>query len=270
MRVIIEAKFFSASSPFATPSRREIKLAGRLFATTNDAAPELQKLAKNEILNGNSAAVIAPQLLRPEAIFFDMDATVIAEESLVEISKLAGKQKEVQDLTEKAMAGGMDFEESLRQRVAILAGLHRDQIHSIQPTINPGFQTLVEWCHGLKIPIFLVSGGFVDLAEPLATSFGFRDFKANHFAWKDDRLAGLAEGEIVDAKGKCEAIMQWCSIYNLNPTQCIAVGDGANDLHMMNLCGLAVGYSPKKNLWPHLDVANHTGDHRFLLACLGP
>ncbi len=268
MRVVLDAKKISVPPPSGTTIYRTFEVAGTLFAILDNAPPELVDVARQEILRGFTAAVIDSKLLRPEGIFFDMDATVIAEESLVEISKLAGKQKEVQDLTKRAMAGGMDFKESLNQRLAIIRGLHRDQILSLQPTINPGMKTLAEWCHGQKIPIFLVSGGFVDLAEPLSTALGFRDFKANHFKWKDDCLAGLDDAFIVDANGKCEAITQWCGIHNLNPNQCLAVGDGANDLKMMTLCGLAVGFSPKEILWPHLDVSNHTGDHRFLLSCL--
>ena len=268
MRVVLEAKKSLVSSARGSGSAREFKVAGRLYAVTDNAPSELIAEARAEILKGHTAAVIEPEPFKPQAFFFDMDATVIREESLVEISKIAGKYKEVQALTEKAMTGGMDFKASLRQRLAILAGLHRDQILSLQPTITPGMKTLAEWCLGLNIPMFLVSGGFVDLAGPVAASLGFLDYKANHFTWKEDRLAGLSDENIVDAQGKCEAILHWCAIHNLDPLRCVAVGDGANDLPMMNLCGLACGFSPKATLWPHLDVANHSGDHRFLLNCM--
>jgi phosphoserine phosphatase len=270
LRVVIEPGKIEPQSNIDPSKLRPLKSGQKSFVVTDHPSSELISRARAEMSTGNSAAVIPLRLLCPDAIFFDMDATVIAEESLVELATVAGKEKEVLALTEKAMAGGMDFKESLRRRLAILSGLRRDQVLGIQPTINPGMKTLADWCHQHNIPIFLVSGGFVDLAEPVAKSLGFLDFKANRFAWKDDRLTGDVDGEIVDGRGKCEAISRWCTIHHLDPHLCVAVGDGANDLPMMAMCGLAVGFSPKKTLWSHLDVANHTGDHSFLVQCLDP
>ena len=221
------------------------------------------------IHSGSAAGVLSIDVTRPQAIFFDMDATVIAEESLVEISKAANKEKEIAALTDKAMAGGMDFAESLRLRLKILKGLEREKVMSVVPHINSGMVELSQYCIRSGIKLFLVSGGFVDLAAPVARQLGFADFRANRFVWDGDCLAGSVEDPIVDADGKLNAVLSWCSQYGLDPKKCIAVGDGANDLKMMQVCGAAVGFVPKKILWPHLAVNNQIGDHRLLLALIG-
>ncbi len=240
------------------------------FSVIDEADASTINLALEKIRIGQSAAIIPHQLIRPDALFFDMDATVIEEESLVEIAKASGKQKEIEAMTKAAMAGGMDFKESLRARLALLKGVDRSQVLNVRPTISRGMTHLASWCHQQRIPMFLVSGGFVDLAGPVAQQLGFKDFRANRFAWNGDKLAGDVDGEIVDAAGKRDAVSQWCKIHQLNPKSCIAVGDGANDQLMMSFCGMAAGFSPKKVLWEHLQLANHTGDHRFLVDALVP
>lgn len=225
-------------------------------------------LAYEEIHSGESAGVIPVGLVHPAAIFFDMDATVIQEESLVEIAKIAGKEAEIEALTNVAMSGQMDFSESLRARLKILAGLRKSQLKDIQPTICPGMQELADWCHKKAIRIFLVTGGFLELAAPVAHKLGFTDFKSNLFAWNGDLMQGHTEGAIIDAAGKKQAVIDWCNSLSISISNTIAVGDGANDRLMLKASGMAVGFRPKQVLWPHLDFANHTGDHRFLLSAL--
>jgi len=265
VRVVVAA---SKRPKTNTEPHHEFSVGEESFVTVHAARRELIDLARDEINQGNSAAIIPHSLLQPSAMFFDMDATVIAEESLVEIARTAGKEKEIDAITTKAMAGGMDFKESLTLRLGMLKGLHRDQILSIRPTISPGMPFLADWCHDRNIPMFLISGGFVDLAGPVASQLRFKDFKANRFAWDGDRMAGRVDGDIIDGDGKKSAVANWCQIHSLDIRKSIIVGDGANDLPMMSNAGLAVGFSPKKTLWPHLAVLNATGDHRFLMMSL--
>jgi phosphoserine phosphatase len=206
--------------------------------------------------------------MAPQAIFFDMDATVIAEESLVEVAKAAGKEAEVATLTAQAMAGGMDFAESLRLRLSILKGTHRSVVLGIRSHLNPGIRALADSMHARGVKLFLVSGGFMDLAVPVAKGLRFTDVCANRFAWNGDVLAGDVEGDIVGAEGKRAAVERWCIVHRLDPKLCIAVGDGANDQNMMGICGLAVGYEPKKALWDKIAVCNAIGDHELLLMLL--
>ena len=265
-RVVLESSEIDSAS--SADTRREFSIRGTSYTVIDSASNALINAAHTVIKSGGTAAVIDSTRVIPEAMFFDMDATVIAEESLVEIAKAAGKEREIAELTEKAMAGGMDFKESLRLRLGILKGLRRDQVLAIKPTFNDGIKDLTTWCHDHKIPIFLISGGFVDLAGPVAEILGFKEFKANRFAWNGDLMAGHVEGDIIDGLAKKSAVEHWCKQYGFNPSHCVAVGDGANDLPMMELVGLSVGFCPKKTLWAHLNVSNHTGDHRLLLECM--
>jgi phosphoserine phosphatase len=114
----------------------------------------------------------------------------------------------------------------------------------------------------------LITGGFREFANPVAQKLGFTDFKSNRFAWNGDLMQGEVEGAIIDANGKKQAVFDWCLSLGIDPSHTVAVGDGANDRLMLESCGMAVGFRPKRVLWPHLHFANHTGDHRFLLAAL--
>ncbi len=260
-RLVLPLQYIQASSP---SNARLLSLQGTSFALLTDPLLEHINLCKKLLFDGVTSGLIHEGVVTPEAIFFDVDATVIEEESLVEIAKMAGKQGEIEELTTKAMAGKMDFSESLRRRVQILAGTKRNIIHAVKPTFNPGIKSLAEFCVSRQIKLFLVSGGFVDLAQGVAKSLGFHDFHANQFEWSGDQLTGRVLGEIVDARGKVQAIERWCQHYNLDPKRCIAVGDGANDLPMMEFVGCAVGFKPKKVLWSSLAVCNAIGDHTLL------
>lgn len=247
---------------------RTIHVKNEGFVIVERADAQTVERARALVRLGQTAGVMRETLTSPQAIFFDMDATVIAEESLVEIAKAAGKEAEVAALTTQAMAGGMEFAQSLRLRLAILKGTPRSAVLGIKPHLNPGIRALAEAMNARAVKLFLVSGGFMDLAEPVAKELGFLDVCANRFAWKGDVLAGDVEGEIVGADGKRSAVERWCKEHHLDPQQCIAVGDGANDQNMMSICGLAVGFEPKKALWDKISVCNATGDHRVLLEML--
>jgi phosphoserine phosphatase len=197
-----------------------------------------------------------------------MDGTVIEEESLVEIAKILKKEQEIEELTTRAMTGEMDFKKSLQARLRILKGLTRQQVAAIEPTLCAGVLELAKWCHEQHVKIFLISGGFQEMAEPIAKQLGCSDFLANRFAWEEDIMQGTTDGDIIDANGKQQAVINWTKSLNFQKARTLVVGDGANDLLMMRVSGLAVGFRPKPVLWPELKIANHTGDHRFLLESL--
>lgn len=225
-------------------------------------------VARQTIDQGLSAGIIPAEILNPEAIFFDMDGTVIEEESLVEIAKLLKKEREIEELTTRAMTGEMDFKTSLQARLRILKGLTRQQVAAIKPTLCTGVLELAKWCQQQHIKIFLISGGFQEMAGPIAKQLGCSDFLANRFAWDGDVMQGTTEGDIIDAKGKQQSVVNWIKYLDFQKSRTLVVGDGANDLLMMRASGLAVGFRPKPVLWPELKIANHTGDHRFLLESL--
>lgn len=267
-RVILHDVSLQAFDIDTTLHQTKFSIGPDTFTVVDHAPEPFIQFSKEEIMRGKTAAVISHTMLRPSAVFMDMDATVIEEESLVEIGRAAGKLDEIQKLTEDAMSGSLDFKESLQRRLQILRGTHRSIVESIKPTIMSGMTHWSSWCHKHEIPMFLVSGGFLDIAGPVCRQLDFADFKANRLAWNDDHLSGWIEGAIVDANGKLNAIESWSKIHNLNLRNCLAVGDGANDIQMLSAVGLAAGMKPKPRLWPILDIANHTGDHRFMIHAL--
>ena len=206
--------------------------------------------ARRAIVAGESAGIITGESQSPEAIFFDMDGTVIEEESLVEIAKSLKKEDEIGRLTELAMTGGMDFKTSLQARLKILKGLTRSQVLEIKPTLCAGIVQFANWCHEQKIKIFLISGGFHELAAPVAKQLGCVDFLANRFSWDGDIMQGRIDGDIIDGRGKQLAVLNWIKTLGFQTSRTVAVGDGANDLLMMKASGLAVGFRPKPILWP--------------------
>jgi phosphoserine phosphatase len=267
-RAIIADSVITSSIAPQLHKNRSFVCAGQNFSVYESPTQALTDFTLEQISAGNTAAVIPSNFLTPKALFFDMDATVIAEESLVEIAAFAGKKAQIEAITVRAMAGGMDFKESLQLRLRELAGIRRDDIMTIVPTINKGMREVSEWATDLGAPLFLISGGFVEMAEPVARLLGFKDYKANRFAWSEEGLMlGYTDGPVVDAQGKKEALLSWCKHHTIEYHQSIAIGDGANDLPMMNTSGFCVGFMPKRILWPHLHCNNQTGDHRFLIHC---
>lgn len=256
------------SYPDDAPVGRQFQINHQSFVVIDRPSNEHVNLARNLVRQGQTAGWLEASLIHPQAIFFDMDATVIAEESLVEIAKAAGKFTEVEDLTTRAMEGGMDFAASLRLRLSILKGTSRETVLSVKAHLNPGIRELAAAMHRRGVKLFLVSGGFMDLAEPVSKDLNFLGVHANRFAWNGNALAGDVDGDIVDSDGKRNAVLNWCQQYGLDPKCCIAVGDGANDRKMMDVCGLAVGFMPKKALWDVIGVCNGLSDHRLLLELL--
>lgn len=208
---------------------------------------------------------------RIKAVFFDMDATVIAEESLVELSALAGQSEAVTRITERAMAGELDFKAALIERVALIKGLSVDDVQKViaRLTLNPGIREFVANCTKKNIPTFMVSGGFTEFASHVQRLVGFADTRTNVLETANGRLTGRVIGEIVDAQGKKAYLQEICAKLGIKPEETAAVGDGANDIPMLKAAGLAVGFKPKPVLLDHIHVLNGIGDHRFLEGFLG-
>ena len=232
------------------------------------AISKLQVILQDLFAAGVTAGISRRQPIK--AVFFDMDATTIYEESLVELAAYAGVQQQVQEITERAMAGELEFKEALRARVSLLRGLGVEALRELagRLTLMPGIREFVQECRRRQVKTFLVSGGFVPLAEVVAGKVGFDGFHANNFGIAQDKLTGEVIGEVVDAEGKKQFLLATCAKLGILPEQVAAVGDGANDLPMLSSAGIAVGHSPKSVLLTRLNAANWTEDHRFLSALL--
>ena len=211
-----------------------------------------------------------PEQMIVEAVFFDMDATVVEEETIVELAKFAGKSAQVFEITEKAMCGEIDFEQALVDRVAVLKGLSSDVFDDVYAvfTLQPNIKKLVSSFKKDGISSFLVSGGFTQLAERIADRVGIVDARANTLAVKNDILSGQITGPLIGGKQKEEYLREICKKKNLKASRVIAIGDGANDLDMMKAAMLSVGFCPKPILIDHVDVLNRYKDHMFVIDLL--
>ncbi|MCX6128718.1 MAG: phosphoserine phosphatase SerB [Proteobacteria bacterium] len=204
-----------------------------------------------------------------KAAFFDMDSTVIVQESIVELARAAGQEAAVHAMTEEAMAGRIDFETALRLRVALLKGLSTDEIVKVSQrlTINQGMREFSLKAKQQSLRLYLVSGGFHSLAQSIAEQLGFDGFVANQLRSEQGVLTGEIEGQLIDGKAKAQFLMETCAKFGWSPDDTVAIGDGANDLPMMQKAGAAIGYHPKPVLLPHINGANFH-DHRVLVPLL--
>ena len=228
----------------------------------------MQTVMQKAFATGATAGYCAVPKVR--AVFFDMDATVVLEESLVTLAAKVGKAAEVAAVTERAMAGELDFKTSLTERVKVLAGMDASVLPAVADTLTlmPGIQAFAGFCRQIGVPLFMVSGGFMQLAETVRRKVGFAAIKANWLEETGGKLTGRVAGEVVDAEAKRQFLIETCARLGITPAEAVAVGDGANDLPMMQVAGCAVGHQPKAVLRPVLHAQNAHGNHSFLAPLL--
>lgn len=213
--------------------------------------------------------VVQPQATRRKRLFLaDMDSTMIGQECIDELADYAGMKDEIAAVTEAAMRGDIDFAQALHERVATLNGLgvaciDRCRRERIRP--NPGARTLVQTMKARGAGTLLVTGGFHDFADPAAAELGFTEVRANYLESIHGHLTGRVTGEIVDAAAKCRALIELRTELGLQPSDVLAVGDGANDAPMIAEAGLGVAYRGKPKL---REVADARIDHNDLTALL--
>jgi phosphoserine phosphatase len=178
----------------------------------------------------------------------DMDSTLITIECIDELGDLAGRKAEIAAITAQAMRGEIEYRESLRRRVAALAGLPEDSLKSVYETrlkLTPGADALIGACkrHGVKL--LLVSGGFTFFTDRLKARLGIDYTISNTLEVKAGRLTGALVGDIVDAGAKAAKFHAVLREVNADKEQSVAIGDGANDLMMMRAAGISVAFRAK-------------------------
>ena len=181
-------------------------------------------------------------------LVMDMDSTLITIECIDEIADMQGLKPQVSAITEAAMRGEIDFAESLRQRVSLLAGLDESALQRVYDErlkLSPGAETLLATIQAAGIKTLLVSGGFTFFTERLKPRLSLDYTAANTLEIADGKLTGRVLGDIVDAQGKADWLNRVRSELNLAPAQVIAMGDGANDLKMMAEAGVSIAYRAK-------------------------
>ena len=178
----------------------------------------------------------------------DMDSTLITIECVDEIGAVAGKRAEISALTAQAMSGEIDYAQSLRRRVALLAGLDEEALQDVYDEklrLSPGAEALVAECKNHGIKLLLVSGGFTLFTERLKARLGLDDTLSNVLEVDNGKLTGRILGTVVDADAKAAKFRQMAQRLGATRAQTVAVGDGANDLKMMAEAGTSIAYRAK-------------------------
>lgn len=182
-------------------------------------------------------------------VVLDIDSTLINEEGLDLVAKEAGDDifRSVEAITDRAMAGELDFAESLKQRVALLEGWPATLLDSVANslTLTAGATTLIDTIHASGGIVCAVSGGFHELVDDLARRIGLDHWLANRFDVVNGELTGKVAGPIIDAGAKATFLTHWASHYSIPSSHTIAVGDGANDVAMFAAAGISVSFCGK-------------------------
>ena len=200
-------------------------------------------------------------------IAFDMDSTLINIECIDEIADAAGRKAEVAAITEAAMRGEIaDYKDSLRRRVALLKGVtvaHMEEVLNHRLQLNPGAENLVKACQIAGMKVLLVSGGFTFFTDHVRDRLNINWTRSNVLEVAHGELTGRmvdqAWGDICDGEEKRKMLLETCAQMGIQPTQAIAMGDGANDLPMMGVAGLSVAYHAKPKVREQAMVAIEEG-----------
>ena len=180
-------------------------------------------------------------------VAFDMDSTLIQVEVIDELARLHGVYEQVAAITERAMAGELDFQESFRARVALLKGVPRAALDEVadKVALTDGAETLVRALKHFGYTTAILSGGFQSVGERLGERLGIDHVHANALVFRDGTATGEVQGEIVDAAAKARILGELCELCGISSEQSIAVGDGANDLPMLAAAGLGIAFHAK-------------------------
>ena len=223
----------------------EMRLSGELASSVEFQA-ELLKLADH---SGFDVSLQRDSVFRRNRrlVAFDMDSTLIAEEVMDELAKRHGVGAEVVAITDAAMAGQLDFKESFRRRAALLKGMPLEVLHDVAESValNTGAHRLIKALKHFGYTIAVFSGGFQYVGEHLQQRLGIDYVYANELEVVDGVMTGEVLGDIVDAQGKADLLQKIAAKEGISLAQTIAVGDGANDLPMLQQAGLGVAYHAK-------------------------
>ena len=205
---------------------------------------------------------------RKKLLLADMDSTMIGQECIDELADFVGKKAHVSEITERAMRGEIAFEPALRERVALLAGLEEEivaRVISERITLTPGGRALIQTMRANGAHTALVSGGFTLFTTEIAAMIGFHENRANVLIVEDGKFAGLVQEPILGREAKLAALIELRDRHSLTSNETMAVGDGANDLAMLEEAGLGVAFHAKPAV---AEAAHARSDHSDLSALL--
>jgi len=222
-------------------------------------------LAEVSVRVGLDVAVEREGLTRraKRMVVFDVDSTLIQGEVIEMLAAHAGCEAEVREITEAAMRGEIDFTESLERRVACLAGLPESVLDDVadELTLTPGARTTIRTLKRIGFRCGVVSGGFTPIIRRLADDLGLDFHVANDLEVEDGKLTGRVIGDVIDRAGKAAALRRFAAQFEVPLSQCVAIGDGANDIDMLGTAGLGVAFNAKPAL---REVADTALSHPYL------
>ena len=240
----------------------------------NKSIKEVQRsLAKVAITNRIDLAV-EPSSRAREAkrlVLLDMDSTLIQQEVIDLLAKHAGKLDQVSQITERAMAGDLDFSQALSARVSLLAGLDQSVIELVRKeiTLTNGAKELIETLHKQGHKVGVVSGGFLDVIEPILKDLKIDFYRANKLEIMNGKLTGKTEGAIIDRVAKFSSLQEFAKIEGVELSQTVAIGDGANDLDMIEAAGLGIAFNAKPKVAAAAATTISTSDLSTVLLLMG-
>ena len=248
----------------AAINNRNNLISYRFNVTTSNIALARQHLVAFNLANKLESILIinAPKLNMPGVLLMDMDSTTIKIECIDELAKLAGVGEQVAEVTELAMQGKLDFAQSLHQRVGTLAGAPVSILEAVvnKLPLMEGLETLISQLQKHHWRVAIASGGFTYFADHLKQLLNLDSAVANTLEIIDDKLTGKVLGDVVDAQAKADNLVALAKQYNIEYSQTVAMGDGANDLVMMEAAGLGVAFHAKQLVVDQADVGiNYLG-----------
>ncbi|WP_411376364.1 phosphoserine phosphatase SerB [Arthrobacter sp. MPF02] len=230
----------------------------------------LRRAVADSVLEGQDTALVPAGLRAADRklLIMDVDSTLIQQEVIELLAAYAGKREEVAAVTEAAMRGELDFTQSLHARVAVLAGLPADVVHSVRQEVklSEGAAELVAAFKAAGHVVAVVSGGFNQILEPIADDLGLDYWQANELEIVDGALTGRVLGAVVDRAAKEKYLREWAAAEGIALEHTVAVGDGANDLDMLGAAGIGVAFNAKPAVravadaavnMPYLDAVRH-------------
>jgi len=239
----------------------------------NVAEEELMAFLRSEIADLPIDIVIQPQENRRKKLFLaDMDSTIIGQECIDELAAELGIKEQVAQITEAAMNGEIDFENALKDRVALLAGLEENIVSKVlseRITINQGAKEALAVMRANGTHTALVSGGFTIFAKEIAHAVGFHEFHANILHTEEGRFSGKVKEPILGQQAKLDQLNRLASEKNLLLDETIAIGDGANDLPMLLNAGTGIAYHAKPTVAEQAKAIINHGDLTSILFIQG-
>ena len=251
-------------------------IAGKLFLSVKTTTPaaeiltsanflNLQKFANSSALtvdcvtgeNVVSHSVNTRSIGKKRLVLLDVDSTLIQEEVIELLANKAGAGAEVARITAAAMSGQIEFAEALDARVKLLTGLPETVLEEVRQeiTLTAGARELIAALQKLGHQVGIVSGGFIDVIEPLAKELNIDFIRANKLEIIEGKLTGRLEGSVIDRAGKAQALRDFAKISDVEIAETVAIGDGANDLDMLKTAGIGIAFNAKPILQSVADIS---------------